>query len=341
MAAGGTGNSAVPASAPSSSESDGADDLFISPDAIPARVAEIQTPSAALLRREHAIFFAAIILPIVGTVVGIARLKNHPLTSVDGGLIIGLFLVNSIGIEVGYHRLFTHHAFVTSTPVRVALAIAGAMAVQGPVMYWIAHHRRHHQNSDRPGDPHSPNLEGAGLVGRVKGLWHAHLGWIFSSERASAGYYARDILQDAAVSKVDRFYYAWLLLTLALPTLLGGVLRWNMEGAINGLLWGGFFRILLAQNGPYAINSFGHSWGSRPFESKDSSRNSVLFMLASMGGSLHNNHHAFPGTAKNSLRWFELDPGWWVIRTLQFCGLAKEIRVPSPSALQRRRRAKK
>jgi stearoyl-CoA desaturase (delta-9 desaturase) len=312
--------------------------LYLSPDNIPGRVAETQALTPAALRYERTLFFLANALPVLGTIVAFARLPKHPFTVTDGVLVVGLYLVNLCGIEVGFHRLFSHHAFEAKPWVRVVLAAAGALAVQGPVMYWVAHHRRHHQRSDRPGDPHSPRLHGPGFFGALRGFWHAHVGWLFSSERASAGYYARDIMEDTTIRFVDGYYNIWMILTLAIPTAIGFAASRTVDGAVDGLLWGGFFRVLMSQTEAYSVNSIGHSIGSRPFESRDSSRNSLFFMLVSAGGSLHNAHHAFPSSARTSLRWFELDPAWWVIRCLELCGQVTDVRVPSPMALKRRLR---
>ncbi|NER35043.1 MAG: hypothetical protein F6J93_13645 [Oscillatoria sp. SIO1A7] len=295
-------------------------------------------PRPTQLKQERIIFGASTIVPFLGLILAIALTWYSGASMVDWGLFLGMAIISILGIEVGFHRLFSHGAFQTTEPVRAILAIAGCMALQGPVTYWASNHRRHHAYSDRLGDPHSPYVKNNESLGLLAGLWHSHIGWIFDSERTCPGRYGRDILKDAMLAKIDRHYFIWVLLGLAIPAILGGLLTWTWMGIFHGLVWGGLLRIFLVQQGTYAINSFCHAIGTRPFQSRDNSCNNLWLTLPTLGGSLHNTHHAFPNTAVNALFWWQIDPGAWFIRALEFLGLAWDIKVPSAEAILLRRR---
>jgi stearoyl-CoA desaturase (delta-9 desaturase) len=234
-----------------------------------------------------------------------------------------------IGIEVGFHRHFSHAAFRAPRPVRYALAIAGSLAVQGPVIFWVAIHRRHHRFSDRPGDPHSPHLHGGGVVGTAWGLFHAHVGWLFQPEDTDWRLYVPDLLRDRSVFDANLRYGYWVLLGLAIPAVAGGLLHHSWSGAGQGFLWGGLVRIFLAQHVTWSVNSICHWAGSQSFATRDRSTNNLWLALISAGGSWHHNHHAFPHSARTALRWWQIDPSWWFIRCLGAAGFATNVRLPS------------
>lgn len=236
-----------------------------------------------------------------------------------------MFTITGFGIEAGYHRLFAHGSWKTTRTIRILLAIAGNMGVQGPVLYWVAHHRLHHPNSDRPLDPHSPNHHPRGLWA---GLVHAHVGWFFSEKRASPGRFARDLLQDKTIMAVNRLNVLWLVLSVALPAIVGGLGTWSLEGALVGFLWGGLLRIFVGQHFTYFINSVCHVFGTKPYKSQDHARNLWWLVLPTFGAGLHNNHHAFPASATYDFRWWHLDPSAWFIRGLERLGLAWDLRRP-------------
>jgi stearoyl-CoA desaturase (delta-9 desaturase) len=241
------------------------------------------------------------------------------------------YLVTGLAITVGFHRLLTHRAFETTPAVRGALAALGSAAIEGPVISWVADHRKHHTFSDRFGDPHSPHVDhGGGWRGALKGLWHAHVGWLFiHTHRGAKDRYARDLLADPVVRFVDRTFLVWVLAGLAFPFALGGLLSQSWHGAFTGLLWGGAVRMLVVHHVTYSINSVCHFFGRQAFGTDDHSRNVGWLSLVTFGESWHNNHHAFPTSARHGLRRGQLDPSAWVIAGLERAGLAwNVVRIP-------------
>jgi stearoyl-CoA desaturase (delta-9 desaturase) len=276
--------------------------------------------------------------PAAGLVMAIVLLCQGYGGAVEFGLAAVMYVATMIGIDVGYHRHFAHGAFKTTTPVRVLLAVCGSMAFQGPVIWWVATHRRHHQTSDQPGDPHSPHPYGASTSQKLQGLWHAHLGWLLDPTCVRApgwARYGRDLYREAPIFTVHMAYFSWLLLGLALPAVAGGVLRWTWTGVGLGFLWGGLVRLFLSSHFSWAINSLCHAYGSRPFATHaDRSTNNFWLALPTFGESWHNNHHAFPSSARFGLSWWQLDPGMWCIRGLELCGLAWDIKIPTARLLE-------
>jgi stearoyl-CoA desaturase (delta-9 desaturase) len=248
-------------------------------------------------------------------------------------LMLGMYLLSVLGITVGYHRLFTHRAFDAPRAVKVVLVILGSMAVEGPLMKWDAMHRRHHQHSDHHDDPHSPHLHGEGFWGVIKGLWHAHVGWLFLPDAPGLDTYVADLRSDRVLRSVSGLFALWVTLGLALPTILGGLITMTWMGALLGLIWGGLARIFLVHHVTWSINSVCHLWGSRPFDSDDQSRNNFIFGVLALGEGWHNNHHAFPTSARHGLRWWQIDVSYWVIRGMEMVGLASKVRLPAPQAL--------
>ena len=240
-----------------------------------------------------------------------------------------MYVVTGLGITVGFHRHFTHRAFATSKPLRATLAVMGTMAIEGPITAWVADHRKHHAFSDLEGDPHSPHVDhGRGLRGALRGLAHAHVGWLFlHTQRANKRRYAPDLIADATIAFIDRTTLWWIGLGLALPFGLGLLLGGGIGAALTGLLWGGAVRIVLLHHVTYSINSLCHFFGRRRFETGDHSRNLLWLAPLSFGEAWHNNHHAFPTSAAHGLRAFEraLDPSALVIATLQRLGLVWDV----------------
>lgn len=273
-------------------------------------------------------------IPLLGMVAAVAGLWQKAIDPLDLGLLVGMYFLTAIGIEIGYHRYFSHRSFKATTAVSVTLAILGAMAAQGPVVYWVGLHRRHHEYSDQPNDPHSPNLHGDGLIGRLQGLWHSHIGWMFNHEIPNPIHYAPELIKDQVLSRVNKLYPVWLLLGLLIPTIVGGVLRSSWMGAWYGFLWGGLVRILIGENIIWTINSVVHVYGSRPFNNRDQSRNNIWLMIPTIGGSWHNNHHAFPNSAITGFKWWQLDIGGWIIRTLEFTRLVWDVKVPTARMIE-------
>jgi stearoyl-CoA desaturase (delta-9 desaturase) len=241
------------------------------------------------------------------------------------GLLVGMYLATVWGVEVGLHRHFSHRAFKAHWTVRGALGILGSMAAQGPVLFWVSIHRRHHAHSDRPGDPHSPYYDGAGRpLGRS--LLHAHVGWLFETDGADLASYAPDVLRDRLAFALHRTYPVWVLAGLALPAAIGGAIAGTWAGALSGFLWGGLVRVLLVHHATWAVNSLCHTHGDREHATRDHSTNNMWLILPSLGGSWHNNHHAYPSAAINTTRWWQADPSGWSIGMLGRLGLAWDIR---------------
>jgi len=242
-------------------------------------------------------------------------------------VLVVTYTLTGLGITVGYHRLFTHRSFKTSGPMRILLAGLGSAAIEGPVIEWVANHRKHHRFSDRRGDPHSPHVDRAGgWRGALGGLAHAHVGWILGGEEmASEERYAKDLLADPAVRFVDRTFVLWVLAGLAFPFCLGLALTGSIVGGLTGLLWGGAVRIFFLHHATFSINSLCHFFGRRRFATGDESRNLFWLALPTLGESWHNNHHAFPTSSRHGLRWWQLDPSGWLITAMERVGLVWDV----------------
>ena len=261
-----------------------------------------------------------LVTPLVATVYAMWLLWNELIGWRELALFLGLWVATGFGITLGFHRLLTHRSFETAAPVRAVLLVLGSMANQGRCIDWAAHHLKHHAHSDREGDPHSP----------LEGFFHAHAGWILRGSPAERERYCKRLLEDRLVRFVDATQPLWVLLGLVFPYAVAG---WR------GVLWGGFVRIAFATHATFTVNSICHMFGSRPFETHDESRNNPVIGLLALGEGWHNNHHAFPSMAYHGMRPRELDVSGLVIRLLVRLGLAWNVKVPSPRAVERRRRA--
>jgi stearoyl-CoA desaturase (Delta-9 desaturase) len=273
-----------------------------------------------------------VVVPVLGFVAAVALLWNDAVGVRDLAILVVLYGLTGLGITVGFHRLLTHRSFEAPTGVRMTFAVLGSMAVQGPVINWVADHRKHHAFTDEDGDPHSPHLSRLpGLLGALSGLWHAHVGWLFSAAgRADRQRYAPDLLRDRAMVVIDRLFFIWVAVGLVVPAGLGWLLGGTLQAALTALLWGGLVRIFLLHHVTFAINSLCHFLGRRRFRTTDESRNLAWLAPLSFGEAWHHNHHAFPTSAFHGLRWWEIDPGGWVILALERVGLARGVRRISP-----------
>jgi len=252
-----------------------------------------------------------------------------------------MYVATGLGVTVGFHRLFTHRSFKTSRPVRAIFAVLGSAAIEGPVISWVADHRKHHTFSDQEGDPHSPHVgHGGGWRGALKGLVHAHVGWLFiHSHRGARKRYARDLLGDPIVTFVDRTFVWWALGGLASSFLLGWLIGGSLYAGLTGLLWGGAVRMLVVHHVTYSINSLCHFFGRRRFDTDDESRNLLWLAPLSFGESWHNNHHAFPTSAMHGMRRWEFDPSALVIRGLEKLGLVWDVVRIDPERQAKKARA--
>ena len=256
----------------------------------------------------------------------------------DIAVFLIMYVLTAGGVTVGFHRYLTHRSFVTSAPLRATFAALGSAAIEGPVISWVADHRKHHVFSDREGDPHSPHVghEG-GWRGALGGLLHAHVGWLFiHTQRGSKDRYARDLIDDPIVSFVDRTFVVWALGGLALAFGLGMAIGGSFHAGLTGLLWGGAVRMLVVHHVTYSINSLCHFFGRASFETGDHSRNLMWLALPSLGESWHNNHHAFPTSAVHGLRRWQPDPSAAIIRTLEKAGLVWDVVRIDPARQSRK-----
>lgn len=282
--------------------------------------------------------FLAVVLPLLGVGSIAVFLWGWGFSWTDLGLLLGMHVLTALGITVGFHRLFVHRSFETYPVIQFVLGVLGSMAVEGSLFHWVALHRRHHQHSDRPGDPHSPHLHGEGIRGLLRGLWHAHLGWIFDPDPPDLDRYRKDLQQSRMLRTVSTLFPVWVALGLLLPGVLGGVITGTWGGVWTGLIWGGLVRVFLVHHVTWSVNSVCHLWGFQPYQSTDESRNNYLFGVLAMGEGFHNTHHAFPTSARHGLRWWQPDVSYYVIRVLSWLALAWDVKVPSKEAQARGRR---
>jgi stearoyl-CoA desaturase (Delta-9 desaturase) len=296
----------------------------------------LAAPRAKLPQRVHA--GTLLIVPAIGTFAAVFLAVRHGLSEVDLLLCVSFYFVTIIGITVGFHRLLAHRAFQASRATKALLIVLGAMAAQGPPIYWVSNHRRHHQYSDRSGDPHSPRRDGAQTLTGLRGLWHAHVAWTFNHELSNPLAFSKDLLRDPVVGAINRLYYFWVLLGLLLPALLDGLYTESWLGAVTGLLWGGLVRLFMSYHATNSINSVTHAFGRRPFNTRDDSRNNIWLALPTGGEAWHNNHHAFPSAAVFSLTWWQIDIGGLLVWALEKVGLVWDVKRVTASSLANRTR---
>jgi stearoyl-CoA desaturase (delta-9 desaturase) len=280
-----------------------------------------------------------VVLPFVALAAGIWLAWGNGVTLTDLALAGAMYAITGLGVTVGFHRLFTHGSFATRPWLRVVLAVAGSMSFQGNVIEWVAIHRRHHAFTDRPGDPHSPYRYGTSLRGQLRGLLHAHLGWLFTADPTPASRYAPDLLADPAMVKVGRAFPALCAASLALPFLAGWAISGGLYGGLTALLWAGLVRVALLHHVTWSVNSLCHVIGSRPFTTRRHDRSTNLWPLAliSFGESWHNGHHSEPTCARHGLGRHQIDPSAGVIRLFEHLGWATDVHWPDPGRVQRRR----
>jgi stearoyl-CoA desaturase (delta-9 desaturase) len=289
--------------------------------------------------REHQGFIlVSSIGPLIAFFVAVVLLWNDAVTTPDLVAFAVMFVISGLGVSTGYHRLLTHRSFETYRPLRFAFAAAGAMAGQGPPIIWSAHHRRHHRLADKPGDPHSPyDDEERGIRGALKGLWHAHLGWLFNPSLSSDPIrYCPDLARDKDLRFISNHFLWFVAAGIALPAAIGLGMTGTLAGAATAALWGGPVRFFFANHLTYSINSVGHYFGSRRFPTPDESRNVAFLGLLSFGEAWHNNHHAFPRAASHGMRWYEVDISGLVIRALEKLRLAWNVVSVSRESQDRR-----
>ncbi|WP_367138981.1 acyl-CoA desaturase [Saccharothrix sp. HUAS TT1] len=254
---------------------------------------------------------------------------------VDIGLAAFFYTLTCLGVTIGFHRYFTHGAFRATRALRITLAVVGSMAMQGPVIGWVADHRRHHAYADREGDPHSPWVFGTSAGALAKGFWHAHMGWLFQRELTNAARFAPDLLADEDIQRVNRWFPALTVVTLLAPGLAGGLITWSWWGALTGFFWAGLVRVAVLHHVTWSVNSICHMIGDRPFTSRDKSANFWPLAILSMGESWHNSHHADPTCARHGVRRGQIDISARLIRVFEVFGWATNVRWQRPERLTR------
>ncbi|HEX8523252.1 MAG TPA: fatty acid desaturase [Tepidisphaeraceae bacterium] len=270
-----------------------------------------------------------VLLPFAGFIAACIYFWGRGLDALHLTVFLVMVTTTSLGVTIGFHRLFTHKSFETYAPVRFILGVLGSMSVEGPVIKWTTIHRHHHQHSDEEGDAHSPYHTGHEHGGTLHGLWYSHIGWLFDPDIPDLSKYSKDLLEDRVTAFVSRWFALWVFLGFAIPAAIGGLATMSWKGALLGAVWGGFARIFIVHHMTWSVNSVCHIWGSRPYRSHDESRNNFFFGLFSWGEGWHNNHHAFPTSARHGLEWWQLDISWIVIRAMQAMGLVWKVRLPS------------
>jgi stearoyl-CoA desaturase (delta-9 desaturase) len=255
----------------------------------------------------------------------------------DVVIALPFYWISGLGVTVGYHRYFTHGSFKAKTGLRVAMAIAGSLAIEGPVITWVSDHRRHHKYSDKEGDPHSPWKYGEDWKALSKGLVYAHIGWLFDPNKTSQEKFSPDLLADAKIKKVDAWFPGLVAVSLLLPPLIGGLWGMSIHGALTAFFWASLVRVALLHHVTWAINSICHTFGSEEFEVRDRSRNVSWLAIASFGESWHNLHHADPTCARHGALKGQLDPSARVIKWCEQLGLAYDVRWPDEARLTAKR----
>jgi stearoyl-CoA desaturase (Delta-9 desaturase) len=295
--------------------------------AAPLRAPTVQLVSAGLL----------VALPLAALVLAVVIFWDHGIGWLDLGLALGMYIVTGLGLSLGFHRLFSHRCFVPARWLKVTLAIAGTMGVEGSVTSWVSQHRRHHTYTDRPGDPHSPVPQGPGAANQLRGLWHAHAGWLFVPNEVNSERWSKDLRDDPDIAFVSRTVVLWTVLSFALPTAIGWLVTGTLWGAVLAGLWGGVVRVAVLHHVTWGTNSLCHTFGKQPYGSTDRSTNFAPMAIISFGDAWHNSHHAFPRSARHGVDAGQLDISAEVIRLFERLGWATSVHWPRPSIVEKRR----
>ncbi len=273
-------------------------------------------------------------IPFAALVFGVIWFWGRGVHLRDVVLAVVLFLVVGHAVTIGFHRLLAHRSFVASRPLKLVLLGIGSMAFQGGPIGWVADHRRHHVFSDQEQDPHSPHHYGPGVGAQLRGLWHAQVGWLFTHERTSWSRYASDLTADRDVAVINALFPLWCVISLAVPFALGWALGGGLGAALTALLWAGGVRILVLHHVTWSVNSLCHTFGRRPFATRDRSTNLAVAALFTMGESWHNGHHAFPRSARHGLLAGQWDTSAVLIRGFERAGWARDVHWPTAEAIR-------
>ncbi|WP_037078017.1 acyl-CoA desaturase [Pseudonocardia spinosispora] len=273
------------------------------------------------------------VIPMLALIAAVPLAWGWGLSWLDVGLAVFFYFLSGLGVTVGFHRYFTHRAFTANRGLRNGLAIAGSLALQGDVITWVADHRRHHVFTDKEGDPHSPWLYGTTVGALAKGFWHAHSGWLFNRDRTNAARFTPDLVADRDIARISRQFPLWTVVSLATPTLIGGLATLSWWGALTAFFWAGLVRVSVLHHVTWSINSICHMIGERPFAARGKATNVWPLAILSMGESWHNLHHADPTCARHGVRRGELDMTGRIIWILERLGWATRVRWPTSARI--------
>jgi stearoyl-CoA desaturase (delta-9 desaturase) len=279
-------------------------------------------------RGEQVLLYLFVIVPFLALLAAVPIAWGWGIGWTDLALAVVFYAISGLGVTVGYHRYFTHGSFRARRGLKIALALAGSLAVEGPVIRWVADHRRHHAFSDREGDPHSPWRFGESARGLAKGFCFAHIGWLFDPEHTSQAKFAPDLIADRDLVRIDRRFPSLVLFSMLAPAILGGLLTWSWTGALTAFLWASLVRIAVLHHVTWSINSICHMIGDRPYASRDRSANFWPLAILSFGESWHNSHHADPTCARHGVDRGQLDSSARIIRWFEKAGWASAVKWP-------------
>jgi stearoyl-CoA desaturase (delta-9 desaturase) len=288
---------------------------------------------------QRALVAVFVVVPLLALIAAIPLAWGWGLGWHDVIIALAFYWLTGLGVTVGYHRYFTHGSFKARTGLRVALAVFGTMAIEGPVFNWVADHRRHHKYSDREGDPHSPWRYGDDTKALTKGLMYAHMLWLFDPNKTSQEKFIPDLLADRKLRIVHKLFPVLVLTSMLAPALIGGLWAMSWHGALTAFFWGSLVRVALLHHVTWSINSICHTFGDEEFEVRDKARNVSWLAIASFGESWHNLHHADPTCARHGVLKGQLDPSARVIWALEKLGWAYDVRWPDARRLETKRPA--
>jgi stearoyl-CoA desaturase (delta-9 desaturase) len=288
-------------------------------------------------RIEQGLLYVIVIVPFLALAATAVVAWGWGLSWVDAGLALAFYLVSGLGVTVGFHRYFTHGGFKAKRWLRILLAISGSLAIEGGVIRWVADHRRHHAFSDRDGDPHSPWRYGESVPALLKGLWFAHIGWLFDIEHTNQQRFTPDLLADPDLVKVEKAFNNLVLVSLFTPAVLGGLITWSWTGALSAFFWASLVRVGLLHHVTWSINSICHAIGERPFVSRDKSANFWPLAILSFGESWHNSHHADPSMARHGVLRGQIDISARIIAIFERLGWVWDVKWPTAERIAARR----
>jgi len=293
----------------------------------------VPRPSRTSIFLGRSVTALLVIGPVLALGLAVPLLWGREVSLTDLVVAAIFYVVSGFGVTVGYHRLFAHRSFRPARWLKIVLASAGSLALEGSVVGWVANHRRHHVYSDKPGDPHSPHLYGNGVRAQLRGFAHAHVGWLFKVDTTSAARFAPELLDDADTRLIGRLFPIFAVSSLAAPFFIGWTITGAIGGALTALLWAGLARMVLLHHVTWSVNSICHMFGKQPATHKDHSTNFAPLAILSFGESWHNFHHAHPASARHGAYPHQIDPGAALIKLFERTGCATNVRWPTAGQL--------